>query len=606
MNIPLLLRTIAPLRREQLLWRPVRIAQKRLYRYLPRLTRDWREPGALIPAPAQSRLAHFRSALLEDLPHLARPAAAVGHELAEIAAGRFTFLNQTIELGIPDWNRRYGSHLWNFQLHYFPFVPVVARYCRESGQPDDLAPVQRLITDWIEKSRPGQADGWDAYPVSLRTVNWIYGYALLADLPDLASPEADARFLELWRGSIFRQLDYLSKHLELHLLANHLFKNVKALVIGGLFFDQPAWLATGERLLWREIDEQVLPDGGHYERAPMYHAQTLADIIECTVLLRRFQRPLPARLIEVIERMADFLEALSDGEGRLALFNDSANTPETEPGPIVAAARRLTGPAIGPRRENFPETGYFTWQSGDGREKIVVDAGPPSVAYNTAHAHCDLLSFELRLDGRPWIVDTGVHGYGGDPYRHYCRSTRAHNTVTIEGEEQSEIWSTFRMGRMARLLSAGTALTVDGWSFLGRAVHQARPDLVHERRIQRDHAGTWTIEERIAGGPFQYAESFLHLHPDLEVTAQADGSYLVGAEGSFHRLIPFGGLVVEVIAATASSGEGWYFPAFGVAQAGRMLVGRFAGPPGSPFGFQIRAAGAAKHTNADRFGADSI
>ncbi|MFM8395713.1 MAG: heparinase II/III family protein, partial [Acidobacteriota bacterium] len=446
--------------------------QKRLYHHLPRLTQAWQEPGPPIPAPDQTRLAHFRSALLEDLPHLARQEEEVRRELAEIAAGRFTFLNLTIDLGTPDWNRRHGSHLWNFQLHYFPSVPAVARYCRESGEPGDFAPLRRLITDWIGKSRPGRSDGWDAYPVSLRTVNWIYGYALLADL------EADERFLELWRGSIHRQLDYLSKHLELHLLANHLFKNVKALLIGGLFFDRPAWLAVGERLLWQEIAEQILPDGGHFERAPMYHAQTLADIVECLSLLRRLQRPFPDRLLETIGGMADFLEALSDPEGRLALFNDSANTPETEPGPIIAAARRLTGPADGPRRENFPETGYFTWQSGDGREKIVVDAGPPSVAYNTAHAHCDLLSFELRLDGRPWIVDTGVHGYGGDPYRHYCRSTRAHNTVMIEGEEQSEIWSTFRMGRMARLLSAGTALTDDGWSFLGRAVHQTRPDLV--------------------------------------------------------------------------------------------------------------------------------
>jgi hypothetical protein len=581
MNIPLLLRTLAPLRWEQLLWRPVRLVEKQLYRRVPQLTRRWREPGPPVPPPTDSTIEYFRQVILKDFIHLFRSEEEERSELARLGAGVFSFLNRSIELGLPDWNRRHGSHLWNFQLHYFPFVPGLARLCRDTGKPGDFLPVQELIEDWIEKATPGRSDGWDAYPVSLRTVNWIYGYALLADL------HPEGRFLERWRSSIERQMDYLSSHLERHLLANHLFKNIKALVIGGLFFNRPDWLATGERLLQREVDEQILADGGHFERAPMYHAQTLADLVECSTLLRHSGRPVPARFDEVIGLMAEFLDALTDREGRLTLFNDSANTPELRPKSIIATARRLTKCPIGPPRKNFPVTGYFLWQAEDGDEKIVVDAGPPSVAYNTAHAHCDLLSFELRLDGQPWIVDTGVHGYGGDPYRHYCRSTRAHNTVMIDGQEQSEIWSTFRMGRQARLLDAASSESATGWSFLGRANHYARPDLEHKRRIHRDHLGNWTIEDQITGGTFKYAECFLHLHPDLDVVAQSDGSYLVGRERLFRRLVPTGRLRTELIEAQDSGSDGWYFPEFGLARPGIMIIGRLYGPANDPFGFRI-------------------
>jgi uncharacterized heparinase superfamily protein len=92
--------------------------------------------------------------------------------------------------------------------------------------------------------------------------------------------------------------------------------------------------------------------------------------------------------------------------------------------------------------------------SEDANERVVVDAGPPSATYNTAHAHCDLLSYELWLRGRPLFVDSGVHGYDGDKFREYARSTRAHNTVVFDGREQSEVWATFRMGARARVLKA--------------------------------------------------------------------------------------------------------------------------------------------------------
>jgi uncharacterized heparinase superfamily protein len=583
-KIARLIHTISPLRWRQIAYRPWRIVQKRLYRRFPRLTTKWVIDSVSSPAvPEKSRLA-FRNLLLQDLLHLTPSPESIKVTVQELCEGKFSFLNQTIQLGIPDWNKRHGSHLWNFQLHYFTFTVACARQYLETRSTEDFGPCRRLIESWITTAKPGASDGWDAYPVSLRVVNWIYGHALIS------AHYPDQEFLDRWSSSIWRQLDFLSSHLEYHLLANHLFKNIKALVIGGLYFNNPVWLAKGERLLWREVDEQVLPDGGHFERAPMYHAQTLADLIECVTMLRHFNRPVPKGADNIdarIEKMADFLEALSYRDNRLALFNDSANSPETRPGPIIKSARHATNAASRPIPTDFPSTGYYIWASSDGEEKIIVDAGPPSIDYNTAHAHCDLLSFELQLGGRPWIVDTGVHGYGGDPYRQYCRSTRAHNTVMVDGHEQSEIWSTFRLGRAARLIGASTHHQNDCWEFRGRASHYARPRRLHERRIERDQNGAWTIEDRISGGTFRFAESFLHLHPDVDVSPLSDGSYLLRNGDRVCNLSPIGTIDLELVEAGNSGPDGWYFPEFGLAEPGRMFVGRFTGQPGAPFGFRI-------------------
>lgn len=592
MNLPRLIRTIAPLRRQQIFWRPIRITQKKLYRQLPWLTRPWTNQTLNEPEIPSGHLDRFRTVLAKELTHLHPEPTSISHLVDEIEAGRFTFLNRTLTLSggegsaslngeAVDWNHRYGDHLWNFHLHYFPFVPLVAWYSEQEQRPELFAPVQRLIEDWMLKALPGRSDGWEAYPISVRTVNWIYGYARLAP------SYPDRQFLERWRGSIRRQIDFLLWHLEFQHLANHLFRNLRALVIAGVFFENTRWLERGSQLLWREIDEQFLPDGGHFERSPMYHAQTLADVVECVALLRLTGHKEPAGTEALIRRMVDFLVALSYPDGRLALFNDSAHTPETRPLPIISAARQLAGRNSGEFPAAFPSTGYFLWQSADGNEKLIVDAGPPSVSYNAAHAHCDLLSFELQIGGRPWIVDTGVHGYGGDQFRHYCRSTRAHNTLRIDGREQSEIWSTFRLGGAGRAQGFIVEHSENAWEFQGEACHYAHQRLRHQRSLRRDNDGDWTILDRIIGGPFNSVESVLHFHPDLEVKVGREDSFLLGSGAASRQLTLIGGLTAELILARDGCPDGWYFPEFGIALPGKMLIARFTGQPGASFGFRI-------------------
>src|SRR5690606_26497950 len=135
--------------------------------------------------------------------------------------------------------------------------------------------------------------------------------------------------------------------------------------------------------------------------------------------------------------------------------------------------------------------------------------------------HCDLLSFELDLAGRPVVVDSGVSGYDGDPLRGYVRSTRAHNTVSIAGKEQSEVWATFRMARRAEVESASCTETRDGFRFEGayRPYHDS--SALHQRVITKEN-GSWIVTDTVMGATGAPLQSFLHLHPDFRVV-EAEG-----------------------------------------------------------------------------------
>jgi Heparinase II/III-like protein/Heparinase II/III N-terminus len=94
-----------------------------------------------------------------------------------------------------------------------------------------------------------------------------------------------------------------------------------------------------------------------------------------------------------------------------------------------------------PVRRSFPLGGYYVL--GDEFEteaevRIVADAGPLGYLSIAAHSHADALAFTLTIGGRPFLIDPGTYAYHADrAWRHYFRGTSAHNTVTVDGEDQS-------------------------------------------------------------------------------------------------------------------------------------------------------------------------
>lgn len=164
---------------------------------------------------------------------------------------RFLGLGASLdELG---WSGPGAAQLWRYNQHYFDDLNAL-----DAGE--RTAWHRPLIARWIAENAPAARPGWDAYPTSLRLVNW--GKWLLSG----AEP-VDGMAL-----SMAVQARFLAANLEYHVLGNHLLGNAKALIFAGALFtgrEAEGWLQLGQRIWARELREQVLADGGNYERSPM-------------------------------------------------------------------------------------------------------------------------------------------------------------------------------------------------------------------------------------------------------------------------------------------------------------------------------------------------
>lgn len=564
-------RTARRLRWEQWVFRPVRRIQARLpVRVDPRCDFDHAASPVLAGAVARWGAGDMESCV---------------SRADEVVAGTFRFLNHAESLPSIAWDRRPVSHLWSYHLHYFDYALDLAWAWRHTGEARYVERFGGLAESWIHDCPTGCGDGWEPYPVSLRVVNWVYAVLLFGDALKSRKQEAILR-------STAEQLAFLERRLEYHILANHLLKNVKALVVGGLAFTgrgAERWRAKGLRLLWRELFEQVLPDGTHYERSPMYHAITLGDFLEVVSLLDAAGEPVPDAARERVRHMVEAYGALSRPDGTLHLFNDSGNANAPNRRWLDGLARQVVGQGV-PEPSGvvaLEEAGYYGLVDPARGTRFLFDCGVPGPSYQPGHAHCDALSFELDLCGRPVVVDAGVHGYDGDPFREYSRATRAHNTVRIAGREQSEMWGTFRVARMARVHCARVQAQADGMRVEGACTPYHDRRAVH-RRVVEGAGEVWIVTDVVDGAAGAPVESFLHLHPDF--TVECDGSVFMARAGEVVVWIEtFGFDELEVVRGAREPVQGWYFDEFGKAEPASALVMRVRRNDGRRFGYRIGA-----------------
>ncbi len=568
-SLGLYLRTARHLRWEQWLFRPVRRIQARL----PAGSAPPGEPDRAAAVPLAAEVAAWG----------VDPARGVLEEAERVCAGTFTFLGEERHLARIPWQERVVSHLWSYNLHYFDFGLDLARAYRETGEEGYARRFEWLALSWIDSTEPGRGDGWEPYPISLRAVNWMYALLLLGDA---VRPTARERI----EGSLLLQLGFLERRQERHILANHLQKNLKALAIGGLFFRGEAgerWSDRPTRRLWAETLEQVLPDGGHFERSPMYHAIALGDLLEVVALHRCVGREVPAPVLARLDAMIAALGVLSRGDGSLHLFNDSADGIAPSRAWLDAMARHVRGrPVPDPAGElRLDQAGFFGWCDPVAGERLLVDVGEPGPAYQPGHAHCGMLGFEVDFAGRAVVVDSGVSGYADDALREYVRSTRAHSTVRIGGREQAEVWGSFRMAGRPRLVERERSIGPSGYRLVA-ACSPHGTTAIHRRTFHREPAG-WRIEDRVEGGTGETIDSFLHLHPDFH--GERQGNAWVFSDGSTTvEVIPRGYDAAVLVVGESDPPQGWHCPRFGTALPAPTLHFRIEHNRGGLHGYTIR------------------
>ena len=407
----------------------------------------------------------------------------------------FSFLNLVSPFS--SWNDTSQGMLWAYNLNYMDWILQEGATYEEGEK-------------WIDKfcqEISGNKVGLDPYPIALRGINWIKFMVQYYNRIPIEKRE-------VWTNSLYSQYRLLAKKLEYHLLGNHLLEDIYSLYIASLYFQDKKLYRKASKLLKQELKEQVLPDGAHYEQSPMYHCILLDRLLDCynfSVHNVRFgqQREMNNFLEDKVKQMLGWLKAIIYEDGSLPLLNDSANGIAPTSREIFDYARRL-GLII--EESRLKESGYrkirLTWG------EVILDVGGITASYQPGHSHADTFNYELRINGQPFIVDTGISTYNKTERRQWERGTAAHNTVVVNCQNSSEVWSGFRVGRRANVCVVEEQA--------GRIV--ARHDgygkkCVHQRSFCWNHQYLKIVDKLFSIGS---AVSYIHLAPEVVILTQKE------------------------------------------------------------------------------------
>ena len=556
--------TAVRLRPRQVAWR---------LRYGFRRLRGFRPPPMPKEAPAFDRACLQRLRAL--MTHWAHWAPPVPSRLDDLREGRFTFAGETaVARGAPPWDATERSRLWRYEIQYCAFVRDLALAHLLSPREEDRDRVSRWLHDWLAHHPPDAGAAWAAYPTAARLMNWALAESVFAfDDPGI-------------RLSYARQAAHLSRSLEWDIDGNHLLQNAAGLTVAGALLGDPIE-ARGAAVLDEVLSAQVLRDGGHVERCPMYHARALLDVTVARAASLNGTAWDP-RLAE----MAGFLRSILHDDGDLPQFGDSARGEYPPALAVAALADGEAGTTACLAAVTQAASGIHVLTAKNNPFRVIVRASAPGPAWQPGHAHGDALSYELSLRGVRVVVDTGVHGYDGSPLRDYCRSTAAHNTVQVGGIEQMRFWKTFRAAQRYVLEDGRLEETGGETRFVGCCKVVAWYRHVRDIRLSAEAAGRLVVRDSLSGRlSGQTVRSYVHLHPAWR--AAADGLAAVVSDGDVTLRFAAEGEGVgweirrgamppawipkwrgasRVREEFVASAEGWYCEAFGKVEPTDVLV----------------------------------
>lgn len=337
---------------------------------------------------------------------------------------RFLNLDKEFNKGV-DWNFSEFGKLWNYKLQYLDFL-----LDSHLGVDERI----ELLLDLSCKIESGDLV-LEPYPVSIRIVNTI----LFISVYDIEN--------KIISKTLRKQINYLEANLEYHIDGNHLLENAIALRVASMYLNETKLQLNSIKLLEDNLAEQILKDGAHYERSPMYHIQIMHRLGILLGLMNGSE--IDYKIIHsTLTQMISWFSTITN-EGTLSpQLQDSA-------GNYLSGFNNLNeflrSKNILTRNIELLDSGYRFFICDFLR--IIINAGNILPSYQPGHAHTDIGSFVLYNDKNPILVDTAVSTYENNTIRQFEKSTSAHNTVMINNMNQSEIWSSFRLGRRAKLVN---------------------------------------------------------------------------------------------------------------------------------------------------------
>jgi hypothetical protein len=445
-----------------------------------------------------------------------------------------------------------------------PDLPIIKSFVRE-----------RLLA-WIRKN-PFLNGPHYLSPMECGLRIPVFFYALMV-LDNLALDERrtilEALYLHAW---------WVSRNLSLYSsLGNHTICECVGLIFAGAVFrhrnDGKAWLQSGMRLLEQEARRQILDDGGPLEQSLGYHRFVLDLLWLVSDFLERNALGDITALKPRLDRAEVFLDVFRDEQGQVPQIGDSDDGHGIAPGVVPKGEPKAQAQGA---VAMVSDAGYTVVRTPVGG-LLTFDHGPLGMPPLYNHGHADALSITLSVKGVPFLVDSGTFRYNREPqWRRYFKSTCAHNTVAIDGQDQAEQETGFvwRRPYAVRVIQNrchnGMFLSIeaehDGYTRLKDPVR-------HRRSIIQVDDSCFLVRDRFSGQGVHAYELNWHMHPHAEVSK--DGAWWrIENEDRVLYMQLAGREDFSLVRGGMNPVLGWYSPRYGIKEPCPVLTCRMTGEP---------------------------
>ena len=463
------------------------------------------------------------------------------------------------------------KYVWELNRHLT--LPLVSIAFNHTGQDKYRDGIRHILTSWIRECQYLSSPNWtSSLEVAIRLINWSIAAQILDfDRTHDRQKETASVFDEMVLDSVYRHVQQVAGHYSLFSSANnHLTGEAAGVYIASRTWPYwskfERWGRRAKKLLIQAARDQTFADGVNREQAVWYLQFVLDFFILAGLAGRRTGDDFPDDYWRNVQRMLEFAQALIDAGGNLPMVGDADDGVvlrlSQEPDFCPFRSLLATGAVLFDRpdfaassgrmddktrilvgeggfdgllergranpadvRREFPDGGYYILGQNLGSSdeiRMLVDAGPLGYLSIAAHGHADALAIYLSVSGREFLIDPGTYCYNSDPeWRAWFRGTRAHNTVTVDGLDQSVQGGTFMWIRHARASCMRAELSDDNDRFSGEhdGYERLGDPVTHRRDIQRAGNNFEIVDTLTCGGQHR-VEQWWHFAEQCRVTVE--------------------------------------------------------------------------------------
>jgi len=508
--------------------------------------------------------------------------------------------------------RKLGDIKYVWEFNRLQFLQPVAAHAGLTADREALAFIEAAISSWYHANPPFRGLGWNSgIELALRAISLLV-VASLCGASLSAACTAQIRAIlhahQVWMSRYPSRFSSANNHLVAEIAGEFLIARAMPELPQAKRLEDKM-----RRLHTQEVSKQILGDGVGAEQSPTYGAFTAEFVLLCSLVAKASGQPLCATIDARLMQFAEYIAWLSNAEGRVPGICDddegrvvtlARHEPAYAASVSAAIAGHLGKPPAGPRPpeydlrdalfgsadtggsvplglRTFADGGYtVVRETKRGHElDIVFDHAPLGYLSIAAHGHADALSVIVSIDGTPLFVDPGTYLYhSGGKWRDWFRGTRAHNTLNIDGADQSTMSGAFNWSHKA-IATLESASGGENWNIVARHDgYRKRFGADHRRTLSSTQDG-FAIRDELTGTPNLEAEIVFQLAPEWDAQVK-DGAVLISRGGETIATLFFKEPGDIAIKAGGDIGEGgWYSPAFGKKLEATRISWRGVVPP---------------------------